>query len=67
LLKRGKLQAFEAMLEEIVAMALSSGIRFGAIQIIDSVPNLADVNTDKDWNRQKKGKEPHVPDVRWWV
>jgi transposase len=55
LIQRGKLKVFEEMLEEIVQMALRSGIQFGSIQIVDSVHRVADVNTDKDQNRQKKG------------
>lgn len=67
LVKRGKLKVFEAMLEEIVQIALQSGIHFGSIQIVDSVHSLANVNTDKDQNRQNKGKGPRDPDARWGV
>jgi transposase, IS5 family len=67
LVKRGKLKVFNEMLEEIVQMALRSGIRFGTIQIVDSVHSIANVNTDKDQNRQNKGKEPRDPDARWGV
>jgi len=67
LLQRGKLQTFETMLEEIVEMARQKGIQFGAIQLIDSVHTIANVNTDKDQKREKKGKEPHDPDARWGV
>jgi hypothetical protein len=48
-----------------VQIALRSGIRFGAIQIVDSVHSIANVNTDKDQNRQGKGKGPRDPDARW--
>jgi IS5 family transposase len=67
LIQGGKLKVFEEMLDEIVQMALRSGIRFGTIQIVDSVHSIADVNTDKDQNRRGKGKEPHDPDARWGV
>jgi IS5 family transposase len=67
LIQGGKLKVFEEMLDEIVQMALKSGIQFGSIQIVDSVHSIADVNTDKDQNRQGKGKEPHDPDARWGV
>lgn len=63
LVKRGKLRVFEEMLEEIVQMALQSGIQFGSIQIVDSVHSVANVNTDKDHKRQA----PHDPDARWGV
>src|SRR4030043_2075139 len=67
LIQRGKLKVFEEMLEEIVQMALRSGIQFGSIQIVDSVHSVADVNNDKDQNRQKKGKGPRDPDAKWGV
>jgi IS5 family transposase len=67
LVKRGKLKVFEEMLEEIVQIALQSGIQFGALQIVDSVHSIANVNTDKDQKRQNKGKEPRDPDARWGV
>jgi IS5 family transposase len=67
LVKRGKLRVFEEMLEEIVQVALQSGIKFGAIQIVDSVHSVANVNTDKDRKRQGKGKGPRDPDARWGV
>jgi IS5 family transposase len=67
LLQRGKLKVFEEMLEEIVQMALRSGIQFGSIQIVDSVHSIADVNTDKDQRRQRKGKGPRDPDAQWGV
>jgi IS5 family transposase len=51
--QNGKLAVFEAMLAEIVQMAVESGIRFGSIQIVDSVHSIANVNTTKDQVRQK--------------
>jgi IS5 family transposase len=67
LVKRGKLKVFEEMLEEIVQIALQRGIRFGSIQIVDSVHSIANVNTDKDQKRQDKGKGPRDPGARWGV
>jgi transposase, IS5 family len=67
LLKRGQLKVFEEMLAEIVQIARQSGIQFGSIQIVDSVHSVANVNPEKDKNRQAKGKGPHDPDARWGV
>ncbi len=67
LVKRGRQKVFEDLLEEIVQLALHQGIRFGAIQIVDSVHSIANVNTDKDQHRQGKGKGPRDPDARWGV
>lgn len=67
LLQRGKQQVFQELLEEIVQIALESGIKFGSIQIVDSVHSIANVNTDKDHRRKKKGKGPRDPDAQWGV
>jgi len=67
LLQRGKQKVFQELLEEIIRIALESGIKFGTIQIVDSVHSIANVNTDKDHRRQKKGKEPRDPDAQWGV
>jgi len=50
------------MLAEIVETARQQGVRFGAIQIIDSVHSEANVNTDKD-----DPDEPEDPDAGWGV
>ena len=63
--QNGKLAVFQAMLAEIVQIAVKSGVQFGSIQIVDSVHSIANVNTSKDQLRQKHGKDPHDPDARW--
>lgn len=65
LLQRGKLQIFEEMLKDMIQMAVRKGIQFGSIQIVDSVHSIANVNTQKDDGRKKKGKEPRDPDAGW--
>jgi IS5 family transposase len=67
LVQRGKLKVFQELLDEIVQIALESGIKFGSIQIVDSVHSIANVNTDKDQKRQDKGEGPRDPDARWGV
>jgi len=67
LLERGKLEAFEELLAEIIQIALESGVQFGSIQIVDSVHSIANVNTSKDKSRNKKGKGPRDPDAKWGV
>jgi IS5 family transposase len=67
LVKRGKQTVFEEMLAEIVQIALQQGIQFGSIQIVDSVHNAANVNTEKDRKRQRKGNAPRDGDARWGV
>jgi IS5 family transposase len=67
LLKNGKLQVFGEMLGNVVQEAMLRGVKFGSIQVIDSVHSIADVNTDRDQKRQGKGKGPHDPDAKWGV
>lgn len=67
LLKNGKIKIFEEMLETIVREAKKGGVKFGSIQVIDSVHSVADVNPTKDEQRQDKGKGPRDPSARWGV
>jgi len=68
LLKNGKEKVFEEMLAQIVKEAMLRGVKFGSIQIVDSVHTVANVNTDKDQKRQdKEGKAPRDPDAQWGV
>lgn len=68
LLKNGKEKVFEEMLAQIVKEAMLRGVKFGSIQIVDSVHTVANVNTAKDQKRQdKEGKAPRDPDAQWGV
>ncbi len=66
-MKNGKVKVFEELLDQIIQEAIIRGIKFGSIQIVDSVHTVADVNTDKDKNRKNKGKGPRDGDARWGV
>jgi len=68
LLKNGKMKIFEEMLGQIVQEAMMRGVKFGSIQIVDSVHSIADVNTEKDKKRQdKEGKGPRDGGAKWGV
>ena len=67
LIQQGDLGVFEVLLAEIVQIALSSGIQFGTLQVIDSVHSEANVNTAKDKGRKEDGKGPRDPDAKWGV
>jgi len=58
-------KAYEELFNEIISIALEKGVRFGPIQVVDSVHVIADVNRSKDRARQEKGKGPRDPDARW--
>ena len=67
MIKNGNLHIFEGMLDKIIAVAQQSGIKFGTIQLIDSVHSEANVNPSKDQSRKDDGKEPRDPDAKWGV
>ncbi|MFC2055755.1 transposase [Chloroflexota bacterium] len=67
LIERGKLEASEEILSEIIRIALESGVQFGSLQIVSSVHSVASVNTSKDVCRKKKGNGPRDPDDKWGV
>jgi len=68
LIARGKLEAAEELLAEVVRMAQEQAIHFGSIQVMDSVHSVADVNTQKQKGRQDDdGPPPRDGDARWGV
>lgn len=68
LVERGTLQALEELLGEIILLAQEQGIRFGSIQVMDSVHTVADVNTQKAKARQDQdNKPPRDHDAQWGV
>jgi len=67
IVENGKVEGLEKVLREIIRLACEQGIRFGGLQIVDSVHTIADVNVGKDDARRKKGKPPRDPLARWGV
>jgi IS5 family transposase len=65
LLKGAGKSAYDQLLREILTQAKQRGVKFGSIQIIDSVHTIADVNTDKDEDRKGKGGKPRDPSAKW--
>lgn len=66
LLERGKLGAAEDLLAQIVALARQHGIRFGSLQVMDSVHGEADVNPEKDRQRgERAGRPARDEEARW--
>jgi IS5 family transposase len=57
--------AYDQLLCEILTQAKQRGIVFGQIQIIDATHTIADVNTDKDEDRESRGGKPRDPSARW--
>ncbi len=67
LLKNGGKKAYEELFDEIIKIAIEKGIKFGKLQLIDSVHTIADVNIAKNKARQKEGKKPRDRDATWGV
>lgn len=60
LLEAGGQKAYQELFEVVIRQAQEKGIKFGKLQIVDSVHVVADVNADKDRTRQRKGIEVEV-------
>jgi len=65
LIESGGLKAYEELFDEIIKIAQQKGVKFGKLQVVDSVHLVADVNLGKDKQRQKEGKVPRDKDATW--
>ena len=65
LIESGGLKAYEELFDEIIKIAQQKGVKFGKLQVADSVHLVADVNLGKDKQRQKEGKVPRDKDATW--
>jgi len=59
------LGAYEDLFNEIVKIAQEKGVKFGKLQIVDSLHLLADVNLAKERQRRRQGEEPRDRDATW--
>lgn len=65
LLEQGGKAAYEELFNPIIRIAQEKGVKFGPIQVVDSVHVIADVNLNKDRARQGEGKGRRDPHARW--
>ena len=65
LVENAGLIAYEELFDEIIKIARVRGVKFGQLQVVDSVHLIADVNLGKDKQRQKEGKRPRDKDAIW--
>lgn len=65
LIENAGVKVYEELFDEIIKIAQEKGIKFGKLQIVDSVHLVADVNLSKDRTRQKQGKPPRDKDAHW--
>ena len=65
LIENAGVKAYEELFDEIVRVAQEKGVKFGKLQIVDSVHLVADVNVEKDKQRQRDGKPPRDKGATW--
>jgi IS5 family transposase len=65
LIQNAGLKAYEELFDEIIRLAQQKGVKFGKIQVVDSVHVVADVNLGKDKQRQREGKLLRDKDATW--
>ena len=65
LVQNAGMKVYEELFNEIVRIAHEKGVKFGRLQIVDSVHLIADVNITKDRQRQRAGKPPRDNDAHW--
>ena len=65
LVQNAGIKAYEELFDEVIRIAIEKGIKFGKLQIVDSVHTIANVNLIKDEKRRRKGKAPRDADAIW--
>jgi len=65
LIQNSGTKVYEELFNEIIKIALEKGVKFGRLQVVDSVHLVADVNLEKDRKRQKEDKGPRDKDASW--
>lgn len=65
LIENAGLKTYEELFDEIIKIATVRGVKFGQLQVVDSVHLVADVNLGKDEQRQREGKSPRDKDAIW--
>jgi IS5 family transposase len=64
LLQQGGWETAQGIFDDLLRQARAQGLRFGPIQVLDSVHTQADVNNEKDRDRQGQGQGPRDPEAR---
>jgi IS5 family transposase len=65
LIENRGIKVYEELFNEIIIIALEKGIKFGKIQVIDSVHTIANVNLIKDEQRKRDGKAARDAEAQW--
>jgi len=64
LIRFGKRDELEGIFDSLLRQATEQGVDMGDIQIMDRMHTQANVNNNKDRNRQDQGQGPRAPDVQ---
>ena len=59
------IKVYEDSFDEIIIVAMKKGVKFGKLQVVDSVHTIANVNLIKDERRKKEGKLSRDADALW--
>ena len=65
LIENAGVKAYEGLFDEIIKIAQWNGVKFGKLQIVDSVHLVANVNVEKDKQRQRGAKPPRDQGATW--
>jgi IS5 family transposase len=65
LIEKQGIKIYEELFNEIIIVAMEKGVKFGKIQVIDSVHTIANVNLIKDDKRKNSGKAARDVEARW--
>jgi IS5 family transposase len=57
-------QVLEGLFDDMIVQVQAHGLQFGELQVLDSVHTQANVNAEKDRERQEHGRSPRDPDAR---
>lgn len=57
-------ETLQGIFDDLLAQARRQGLEMGSIQVLDSVHTQADVNNEKDRDRQNRGQGPRDPEAQ---
>lgn len=65
LISSAGIKAYEGLFNEIIMMAMEKRVKFGGLQVVDSVHTIADVNLVKDERKRREDKPAGGGEARW--
>ncbi len=65
LIENAGIRTYDELFDGIIIIAQEKGVKFGKLQVVDSVHLVANVNLGKDKQRQRWGKPPRDKGATW--